>query len=107
MLRVGVARAARDGPLPQRKAAGLVKTVAEAVDYAHQRNVIHRDLKPANILIDQDGQPRVTDFGLAKQLDVGDGPTLSGRVLGTPSYMPPEQATDTGPRWDLPPTSTP
>jgi tetratricopeptide (TPR) repeat protein/tRNA A-37 threonylcarbamoyl transferase component Bud32 len=81
-----------NGPLSQCEAAGFVKATAEAVHYAHQRNVIHRDLKPANILIGKDGQPRVTDFGLAKKIDAGDGPTLAGRVMGTPSYMPPEQA---------------
>jgi len=80
------------GPLPPRHAADLVKAVADAVHYAHQRGVIHRDLKPANILLDSAGRPRVTDFGLAKQVAAGSHVTTTGQVLGTPSYMPPEQA---------------
>ncbi len=81
-----------DGPLPPRRAAELIVKVAEAIEYAHQRGVIHRDLKPANILLDQAGHPRVTDFGLAKRLQGDSGLTGSGQIMGTPSYMPPEQA---------------
>ena len=66
--------------------------VADAIDYAHQCGVIHRDLKPGNILLDQKGNPRVTDFGLAKKLEGDSGLTGSGQIMGTPSYMPPEQA---------------
>ena len=66
--------------------------VAEAIDYAHRRGLIHRDLKPGNILLDQKGNPRVTDFGLAKRLQGDSGLTGSGQIMGTPSYMPPEQA---------------
>ena len=66
--------------------------VAEAIEYAHRRGVIHRDLKPSNILIDADGNPRVTDFGLAKRVQADSGLTGSGQIMGTPSYMPPEQA---------------
>ena len=66
--------------------------VAKAIEYAHRRGVIHRDLKPANILFDADGNPRVTDFGLAKRVQADSGLTGSGQIMGTPSYMPPEQA---------------
>jgi serine/threonine protein kinase/WD40 repeat protein len=81
-----------DGPLPPREAAEMVKKVAEAVEYAHEKGIIHRDLKPANVLLDAIGQPKVTDFGLAKQTQGDSGLTGSGQILGTPSYMPPEQA---------------
>jgi WD40 repeat protein/tRNA A-37 threonylcarbamoyl transferase component Bud32 len=80
------------GPLEPREAATLVRTVAEAVHYAHQKDVIHRDLKPANILLDREGHPRITDFGLAKRVTDESDLTATGQVLGTPSYMPPEQA---------------
>jgi serine/threonine protein kinase len=80
------------GPLAPREAAELVKKVSEAVAYAHEQGVIHRDLKPANVLLDKGGQPRVTDFGLAKRVEAGTDLTNTGQVLGTPSYMPPEQA---------------
>jgi WD40 repeat protein len=75
-----------------REAALLMSTLARAIHYAHQRGVLHRDLKPANVLVDSDGQPHVTDFGLAKCLDSNDGLTLSGAMLGSPNYMSPEQA---------------
>lgn len=82
----------RDGPLPAKVAAGYLERMAAAVHYAHERGVLHRDLKPSNILIDREGRPRVTDFGLAKRFDGQSDLTLSGQVLGTPAYMPPEQA---------------
>ncbi|RPI89625.1 MAG: serine/threonine protein kinase, partial [Planctomycetaceae bacterium] len=87
-----LARRVAEGPIPPREAAELVRKVSEAVDYAHQKGIIHRDLKPGNVLLDQTGQPRVTDFGLAKQLAADSGLTGTGQILGTPSYMPPEQA---------------
>ena len=108
-------------PLPGRRAAQYLKTIAEAIHYAHQQGILHRDLKPSNVLIDANDQPRITDFGLAKRLvseavgtrftashsssgevrdavervptHVEDGLTVSGQVLGSPNFMPPEQAT--------------
>lgn len=84
----------KSGPLPARRAAGLLRTVAEAVDYAHRLGVLHLDLKPGNVLIDEHGEPMVADFGLARRLEE----TLTGvdEVSGTPSYMAPEQATAGG-----------
>ncbi len=87
-----LAKKVAEGPLPPREAAQMVKTVAASVEYAHQKGIIHRDLKPANVLLDGQGQPKVTDFGLAKQLKGDSGLTGTGQILGTPSYMPPEQA---------------
>jgi serine/threonine protein kinase len=86
-----LAELVRDQPLPARRAASYLTTIAEAIHYAHQNGIIHRDLKPSNILIDSEDQPHVTDFGLAKQLSGDSDLTLSGQMLGSPNYMPPEQ----------------
>lgn len=83
----------RGTPLPERRAAGYVKTIAEAIHHAHEHGILHRDLKPANVLIDADDQPRITDFGLAKRLAGDSELTVTDQVLGSPNYMPPEQAT--------------
>jgi tRNA A-37 threonylcarbamoyl transferase component Bud32/tetratricopeptide (TPR) repeat protein len=80
------------GPLEPKSATELMCRVAEAVHYAHEHGVIHRDLKPANILLDEHDMPRVVDFGLAKQVETESGLTFTGQVLGTPSFMSPEQA---------------
>jgi hypothetical protein len=74
------------------EAAQLIEKLARAVEAAHQAGVLHRDLKPSNVLLDSDGTPRITDFGLAKQLENDDGHTRTGALLGTPAYMAPEQA---------------
>ena len=74
------------------RAAQLISAVARAVHYAHQRGVIHRDLKPGNILVGTGDEPFLTDFGLAKRVESSQELTLSGAVLGSPNYMPPEQA---------------
>jgi tRNA A-37 threonylcarbamoyl transferase component Bud32 len=81
-----------EGPLPVEEAVELVRQVASAVQHAHERNLIHRDLKPANVLLDRSGHARVTDFGLCKRTRIDSNLTGTGQILGTPSYMPPEQA---------------
>ena len=75
-----------------RAAARLMMTVALAVHHAHQRGILHRDLKPANILVDESGEPHVSDFGLARRIEFDRDLTQTGYPMGTPSYMSPEQA---------------
>ena len=86
-----------DGPVSARRAAELVRQLAEAVHHAHGEGIVHRDLKPANVLLTEDGAPRITDFGLAKRMWVGEDSleaplTETGQILGTAGYMSPEQA---------------
>jgi hypothetical protein len=79
-------------PVPARQAASLVMSLARAVHHAHERGIVHRDLKPANVLLLADGTPKIADFGLAKRADSEYAHTLTGAILGSPSYMSPEQA---------------
>jgi eukaryotic-like serine/threonine-protein kinase len=94
-----------DGPLAGKVAARYVRILARAVQYAHKQGILHRDLKPSNILIDANDEPHITDFGLAKKLHGNSGQTRTGAVLGTPSYMSPEQAqgriNELGPACDI------
>ena len=95
----------KNTPFEPAQAAALVATLARAMHYAHLRGVVHRDLKPANILLARDGTPKISDFGLAKRLDAGSDLSRSGAIIGTPSYMAPEQAAgkvhDIGPAADI------
>lgn len=99
-----LARKIRGRPLPPLEAARITEELARAIHYCHQRGILHRDLKPSNILLTADGVAKIGDFGLAKQLEISGDLTKSGMVMGTPSYMAPEQtqgrSRDVGPHTD-------
>jgi serine/threonine-protein kinase len=82
----------REGPLPEREAVSLTLQVARALGFAHEHGLVHRDVKPQNVLLNGDGGAKVTDFGIARSLDVHGGLTQTGTVLGTSDYIAPEQA---------------
>lgn len=79
-------------PLEDRRAARYLRIIADAVQFAHARGVLHRDIKPSNVMIDEEDRPRITDFGLAKRLGVESSVTVTGQMVGSPNYVPPEQA---------------
>lgn len=83
---------ANEGRIPAERAALIAAQFADALDYAHKHSVVHRDIKPANIMIESGDRVKVTDFGIAKATDSGEHLTMTGSLLGTPSYMSPEQA---------------
>ncbi|MHC1764642.1 MAG: WD40 repeat domain-containing serine/threonine protein kinase [Verrucomicrobiia bacterium] len=87
-----LAQAVHEGPLSTARAAQAVEKIAAAVQYAHEHGILHRDLKPSNVILDEAGEPHVTDFGLARRLDGASTLTLTGRVFGSPGFMAPEQA---------------
>jgi predicted Ser/Thr protein kinase len=82
----------RTGPLPARRAVDLAIAIAEALSFAHEHGIVHRDVKPQNVLLNAEGEAKVTDFGIARSLDVEQGVTQTGTVLGTSNYLSPEQA---------------
>ena len=88
-----LAQMVADGPLPVKQAAEITRDVALAMQFAHDHGLVHRDLKPANVLMDGGLRPKITDFGVAKLVRGDSNLTMTGQILGTPGYMPPEQAT--------------
>ncbi len=82
----------RGEPMPPLRVAALVAAIARALEHAHAEGIVHRDVKPENVIVDRDGEPHLTDFGLARQVEGASRLTRTGQVLGTPSYMAPEQA---------------
>jgi serine/threonine protein kinase len=88
---LNLAALVRQKPVPYERAAGYLKKIAEAIHYAHDQGILHRDLKPSNVLIDEHDEPHVTDFGLAKRMQKESFQTITGQVLGSPNFMPPEQ----------------
>src|SRR5262249_43094174 len=87
-----LARHISGSPQPPRHAARVVETLARAVQYAHENGVIHRDLTPRNVLRTDAGVPKVSDFGMARRIERDGGLTTTGAIMGTPSFMAPEQA---------------
>ena len=90
--RGSLGRLIAEGPMAASDAALILEKLATAVQTAHLAGIVHRDLKPSNVLLMQDGSPKIGDFGLAKLLESDSGQTLSGQILGSPSYIAPEQA---------------
>src|SRR4030095_13424364 len=82
----------KEQPMPIRRAVELIVKLARTVHYAHEHGILHRDIKPGNILLDENGEPHLTDFGLARLVEADSTVTRTMEVLGTPSYMAPEQA---------------
>ena len=82
----------REGPLPVQEALALTQQVARGLAFAHEHGIVHRDVKPQNVLVDEEGSPKVTDFGIARSLDPQEGLTQTGTLLGTSDYIAPEQA---------------
>ena len=95
-----LAKRIRERPMEPEASAAMMIKIAQAVGYANAQGVINRDLKPSNVLLDQAGEPKVTDFGVAKQQTNDSELTVQGQILGTPSYMPPEQAAGSGEQVD-------